>query len=204
MIRQQSKVVRRGSRMGRRPGVVIRMPNRRAGRRKRLFALAATGIAIAAATSIIFRLHLFRIFPSPERARPGALDAAALILQEVNQARIGAGLTPLRSSRRLADIAGAHSRDMAIRHYFSHDTPDRISPEQRLHAAGINYAAIGENIYEEDGGERGGLAERVVHGWLRSPPHRKNMLSADFTRTGVGVARDSAGAVYVTEDFVKE
>lgn len=55
------------------------------------------------------------------------------------------------------------------------------------------------------------VAENVAHGftspranvraWLKSPGHRKNMLSRTYTRLGTGVAKDSNGHTYTVQVF---
>jgi len=125
------------------------------------------------------------------------------ILADVNQARADHGLNPLIPLAALAAVARAHSRDMAMHDYFAHDSPDQGTAEQRLAAAGIHYLMMGENIYTETYPDPG-LAQRAVQGWLHSPPHRKNMLSPSFNRTGIGIARTPGGTSYVTQDFVRQ
>lgn len=55
---------------------------------------------------------------------------------------------------------------------------------------------VGENVAE------GFRAPRSnTRGWLKSPGHRKNMLSRTFTRVGTGVAKDSRGRTYTVQVF---
>jgi uncharacterized protein YkwD len=42
-----------------------------------------------------------------------------------------------------------------------------------------------------------------MKGWLKSPEHLANIISGQFTETGVGVAQSADGATYVTQDFVR-
>lgn len=60
------------------------------------------------------------------------------------------------------------------------------------------YAAenLGTNLGYED------PAEAVLEGWIKSDEHRQTMLE-DFDLTGVGVARDSLGAYYFTQLFIR-
>jgi len=151
--------------------------------------------------------------PAPESAPPLAAAPAAAsgmsaaeerILADVNQARANYGLNPLVPMAALTAVARAHSRDMATHDYFAHDSPGHGSAEQRIAAAGIHYLMMGENIYTETYPNSEGLAQRAVQGWLHSPPHRKNMLSPSFNRTGIGIARTPGGTSYVTQDFVEQ
>ena len=71
---------------------------------------------------------------------------------------------------------------------------------ERARAAGIRFSRLAENIAVNRNVEE---AEAAL---LRSPGHRMNLLSPDFTRLGVGVAFDRDGQgerrVYVTENFL--
>ena len=93
-------------------------------------------------------------------------------MELVNRERTKAGLAELRLSARLAVAARGHSYDMALRHYFSHQSADGVSPEQRIRGSGIDYVEVGENIYMEDypdqrtdgraGGARDGSAAPAI------------------------------------------
>lgn len=77
--------------------------------------------------------------------------------------------------------ARVHSEDMATRGYFSHDTPEGVSPFERMNMAGYEYSTAGENIasgYQ--------TPQDVVQGWLDSPGHCNNMMNGAFTEIGVG------------------
>ena len=50
----------------------------------------------------------------------------------INQERQKQGLSPLKWNKMLAIIAENHSHDMNERHFFSHRTPEGISPKQRI------------------------------------------------------------------------
>ena len=71
---------------------------------------------------------------------------------------------------------------------------------QRLGAPG----AIGENIFAETRAnaafDPGGFAKRASDAWMASPQHRGNVLSPNFTATGIGVAF-SKDRAYATEVF---
>ncbi|HTY56376.1 MAG TPA: CAP domain-containing protein, partial [Candidatus Binataceae bacterium] len=60
-----------------------------------------------------------------------------------------------------------------------------------------------ENIYMEGSPDPSEMPDRAVKAWMASPPHRENMLSANFRETGIGVARSSDGKTYVTQDFLR-
>jgi uncharacterized protein YkwD len=61
------------------------------------------------------------------------------------------------------------------------------------------YLAAGENLARIESRDPVG---RAVSGWLKSPGHRENMLSARFTTTGVGACRKGR-AIYFTQLFLR-
>lgn len=84
----------------------------------------------------------------------------------------------------LNNIAQAHSNDMINRNFFGHVNPDGDGPQQRAIKYGL-YEGIGENVaYNYDIG--------YAHFTLsRSPGHLANIVNPNFTRIGLGIARNS-------------
>jgi uncharacterized protein YkwD len=108
----------------------------------------------------------------------------------VNRERVRAGCGRVRTDERLRRAARGHSRDMADRNYFSHDSPDGRSPWDRAGAAGYD-RAIGENIAK---GQR--TPEAVMSAWMNSDGHRRNILNCDARAIGVGLAYDGGTPVW--------
>ena len=108
------------------------------------------------------------------------------------------GLPNLIWSNALADVARAHSLDLAASNTFSHTGSDGSTPEQRIHRAGITLRFMGENI----SGGRNNPAE-AIRDWMVSAGHRKNILNIDAIYLGVGKARvkRSRFKIYVTQVF---
>ena len=93
----------------------------------------------------------------------------------------------LRWNRELTRAARAHSRDMARNNFFSHTGSDGLKVWDRALAEGYSYRYIGENI-------AAGYANvgSVQSGWLSSPGHCKNLMSANFTHMGVSCVREAS------------
>lgn len=180
------------------------MPTPKAVRRRRAVRTGMVFLGLALIGAIAARVYLNAELPPSAEQIAGVSSEEARIMELVNRERTRAGLAELKLSARLAVAARGHSYDMALRHYFSHQSADGVSPEQRIHGSGIDYVEVGENIYMEDYPDHERLAERAVRGWLGSPGHRKNMLSPVFTEAGVGMARAADGATYVTQDFIRK
>jgi uncharacterized protein YkwD len=118
----------------------------------------------------------------------------------VNDARRHAGLAPLAVDQGLTRIARDHSCAMAGGGFLQHTTPKGESLRDRMMKAGKRFAAVGENIARIESRDP---TARAVAGWLKSPPHRANIMSAEFTHTGVGACR-AGRAVYFTQIFLRE
>jgi uncharacterized protein YkwD len=125
-------------------------------------------------------------------------DAAAedRMLQRINAARADVGVSPLRMDPVLQDAARQHSRDMYARHYFSHQTPDKKSPYDRLREARFHFVAAGENI---------AFAPDPDQAWtslIHSPDHRSNIVNPDFRCVGIGAYKGVGGYEEMfTQDF---
>jgi uncharacterized protein YkwD len=131
------------------------------------------------------------LFAVPERdyyaqRTAGLKDAEAVrkeVLDLVNAERARARARPLLLEPRLDAAAAKHARDMLLRGYFAHESPEGKSVRQRAREAGYTWHAVGENIAE------GQLsAAQVVQAWMESPEHRRNILDRDFIHMGLGLA----------------
>jgi uncharacterized protein YkwD len=196
---------RRSARIPKGPAKVIQLPvgqrRRKSYRRTVGFGIASMGLAAAGAAFVWIYLVPF-IGLAPDLTA-GMSAQEAEILRLVNDQRKRAGAPTLISSQRLVLASRGHSYDMALRNYLGHDGPAGDTPAERVRGVGVDSATLGENLYLDRDNDRAQLAERAVQEWLRSPEHRANLLSPDFTTTGVGIARAADGAAYVTQDFAK-
>lgn len=101
--------------------------------------------------------------------------------------RASAGCGPVAADEGLAGVARAHSVDMRDRGYFSHTSPEGLSPFDRAAGAGVA-GSRAENIARGQSG-----AAAVMAAWMNSPGHRANILNCSLTRLGVGVAQGAGG-----------
>ena len=108
-------------------------------------------------------------------------DLEEKMIELVNEERSKQGLKNLKADPELTAVARAHSRDMFVRGYFSHYTPEGKDPFDRMRAAGIKFLVAGENL---------ALAQTlsIAHqGLMNSPGHRENILRPGFGRIGIGI-----------------
>ena len=109
----------------------------------------------------------------------------AAMLAKINNTRAAHGLRPLTLSGELSTLARSHSRQMA-------------SSSTLFHTASFSsiccWSAIAENVGTGD-------SVRTVHrAFLRSSPHRSNILDTRMRQVGVGIVA-SGGRIWVTEIF---
>ncbi len=126
------------------------------------------------------------------------------IHQETNRKRRDHGLSEVSYTHHLSAIALRHSRDMAQREYFSHESPEGNGPNDRYRKFGHDTRRSGENLAKEYAHvtqSADEVARDVVDGWMNSPPHRKNILRGAFQTEGIGVYLETNGAVYATQNF---
>jgi len=119
------------------------------------------------------------------------------VVELVNAERAKAGLKPLKMNTELNKVATTKSQDMAKNNYFSHTSPTYGSPFDMMKKFGISYKTAGENIAM---GQT--TPEQVMNGWMNSSGHRANILKASFTEIGVGIAKNSSGRLYWTQQFI--
>ncbi|WP_345456614.1 CAP domain-containing protein [Actinoallomurus oryzae] len=120
--------------------------------------------------------------------------AENLAVQLTNRQRAKHGCSALHVDAHLRTAARAHSKDMRVRRYFEHNSPDGRTPWDRIKAAG----------YSRPGAENIAMgyatAQAVVAGWMKSPGHRANILNCSLKAVGIGVEYGSGGPWW-TQDF---
>ncbi|MEO0734870.1 MAG: CAP domain-containing protein [Bacteroidota bacterium] len=87
----------------------------------------------------------------------------------------------LRLDAQLSAAARTHSADQARNGKMTHQGSDGSNVGQRVTRAGFTWRSVGENVawnYQN--------VNHVMEGWLGSPGHCKNIMSAGFTMMGMG------------------
>ncbi len=127
------------------------------------------------------------------------------IIDLVNAERSAVGLSVVKVNTLLVQVARQHSREMYEKGYFDHvsPTPGQRTPMDRyIRALGRmpTWACLSENllyssIIDPDLGHRS---------LMRSAPHRRNILTPEFSDVGVGVYESPDGRFWVTEMFLAQ
>lgn len=123
----------------------------------------------------------------------------AVVVELTNEERSTAAAPPLQRNQTLDAAARLKAEHMAKEEYFSHFSPNGVSPWHWFDEAGYTYAHAGENlaIHFTDSAE-------IVEAWMHSPLHRKNIVNNQYTEIGVGTAQgeyEGYKTVYVVQLF---
>lgn len=120
--------------------------------------------------------------PVPE----GLGNEIRVVLDQVNAVRASHGLPALRLDELLTQSAQGHACTMARAGTFTHEGSG--GAKARMKRAGCRTRLTGENIAM-------GFASgsRTMDLWMNSPGHRGIILTRNFTRIGLGVAKPAPG-----------
>jgi uncharacterized protein YkwD len=131
-----------------------------------------------------------------------AMEEAVLLF--TNKERSRAGLTAFEPSSALNYLARGQSRNMCGIKALQHESDSfpkgwKRFPD-RLKIVGVKSG--GENVaYLSASSEIEKWANQVVNGWMKSAPHRKNILTARFLYLGVGITVCKDDLAYATQVF---
>ncbi|MFI5265125.1 MAG: CAP domain-containing protein [Candidatus Levyibacteriota bacterium] len=117
------------------------------------------------------------------KTNSGTVDVTSekKMLQLINSERKKRGIEALTVSSFLTQVARNHAQDMLERGYFSHYTPEGLSPFDRLEKLSIPYGTAAENLaFAPD-------VDLAVTGLMKSEEHKKNILNPSFHNIGIGV-----------------
>lgn len=118
----------------------------------------------------------------------------AIWLRLVNDFRAKYKLPALVLDDEITNFSQAYAERMANEGFFGHADPQGRNPEARRIAAGLDLP-VGENL------ARDSQTLYAHEGLLRSATHRANILGADWTRVGLGIALDSNNNMLFVQNF---
>ncbi len=200
-------------------------------RDKKSVHLFLTGLVLLfALVSFLFSCVEPRPRPSNRLSEQGSkphiviADLERQIHQIINNERKRHGLHTIAWDDALARIARQHSRDMATRGFFAHESPEGRDFNYRYRMEGYHCAIVtgttihlgAENIMQNNlydsartvNGEvfyawnsQKKIAETTVDSWMNSAGHRKNILTPFWNNEGIGVFIAPDDKVYITQNF---
>lgn len=127
-----------------------------------------------------FFIQIFYVF---DKTKFLAAVLPGVITEITNEERADAGLAPLTENALLTAAAQLKAEDMAAKGYFAHTSPEGLTPWHWFGQVGYKYTHAGENLavnfFE---------SADVAEAWMNSPTHKANIVKANYTEIGVGVA----------------
>jgi uncharacterized protein YkwD len=130
----------------------------------------------------------------PAYSQTPTLRAERDLFAAVNQVRRAQGLTPLRWDESLATAARRHAKVMAERGSAQHEFEGEPSLSARVKQAGAHFTWLSENVIQ-------GPSTEFIHvQFMKSPPHRANILDRDMDSIGIGVV-EQRGQLFAVEDL---
>jgi hypothetical protein len=106
------------------------------------------------------------------------------LFNSVNEERKDQGLAILETNFLLDEAAYAKAQDMLEEDYFSHTSPEGLTPWHWFRYRGYDYQYAGENL------AIGFLNScEVVKAWMNSETHRQNILNPNYEDMGLAVLR---------------
>lgn len=108
----------------------------------------------------------------------------------INRERTRRGLKSLKTNTALLKASDWQNRDMIEHEYFNHTRPDGPDFADRIldfgYAEGSNGYSLGENLAWAS--QAIATPRKMVKMWMKSPPHRKNILTKGFRDQAVSAA----------------
>jgi uncharacterized protein YkwD len=136
----------------------------------------------------------------------GALETRIATLVEEQRQKLDPKARPLAIDPELSKIARARASDMAAKSYLAHAAPNGDTSASLLMEQDAKWQGLlGENLAAQHYTRQSGVAvedfaQRFLDEWLKSPPHRDNMVFANYDHAGVGAAVNG-DTVYVAVLF---
>ena len=134
------------------------------------------------------------LLPQMAHAQGGHDGPEQILFQSANRERTGRGLPPLAWNAALAEAARQHAVLLAQQNTLSHQLPGEADLAHRAARAGARFSTVAENVAE------GPSAESLHQQWMKSPPHRANLLDPQLNSAGIAVAKRN-GTLFAVEDF---
>lgn len=117
------------------------------------------------------------------------LSTEEAVAELVNSERKSAGKADLILDSKLCEAAEIRAKE--ISEYFSHTRPDGSACFTVLDEIGIGYGAAGENIAAGQSSP-----DEVMKDWMNSSGHKRNILSGDYRKIGIGLYKSKEGYGY--------
>ena len=131
------------------------------------------------------------------------------IIAHTNEERQKRGLPRVQPKRNMNAAARSHSQHMAKVGILAHEGIGDGTPESRARKYNCGEGLWSENCqgpwskqylkYYKTTEEE--LGKKAVDNWMKSPPHRKNLLRSEWVAMGAGAGQGRDGGIYLTQTF---
>jgi uncharacterized protein YkwD len=174
-------------------------------RARTLASLVLAGTALLAPVTAAHAATCPNADTMPAAGNEAQIDQATLCL--LNEQRAAAGLPALTENAQLDSSSTAFSKLMVTEGFFDHTSPEGTTVVNRLTQVGYLPGEGSWNAGENIAWGQGTLAtpSSIMTAWMNSAGHRENILSADYSDIGLGVAAGTPvggampGATYTTD-----
>ncbi|MFA6285655.1 MAG: CAP domain-containing protein [Parcubacteria group bacterium] len=116
------------------------------------------------------------------------------IIGLTNSSRAAENKSMLTENSKLSLSAKAKAEDMVAKNYFSHTSPEGVTPWKWIDGENYDYGYAGENLAMDFQS-----AEKMEDAWMKSPTHRANILNEKYKDIGVAV---KAGSINGSETIL--
>lgn len=129
----------------------------------------------------------------------GVNISTSVLVDLTNESRLAVNEAPLVRNPTLDAAASLKVTDMIQKDYFSHDSPEGVSPWHWFNTVGYKFLYAGENLavnFTE--------SSDVQKAWLNSPLHRDNLLNVHFKEIGMSAMEGmykGAPTIYIVQLF---
>ena len=131
------------------------------------------------------------------------------IIAHTNKERKNLGRPRVQAKRNMNAAARSHSQHMAEVRKLAHEGIGDGTPESRALEHNCGEGLWSENcqglwsnqflkFYKTTENE---LGKKAVENWMKSRPHRKNLLKPDWVAMGAGAGQSRDGGIYLTQIF---
>jgi len=162
---------------------------------KRVIFYGTLGIVVKGIAVITALLLPLQVFVMPEVLS----IQEERVMELTNQVREREGIPPIFKEIRLGYSSFDKARDMSIKGYFEHVSPDGKRLRDFLYDAGYEFSVAGENLAVGFS-----TPETMVRAWVNSPTHFANLIDPEYQHIGVGMSPgvyQAHPAMYVAQHF---
>jgi len=111
--------------------------------------------------------------------------SSSQLLNLTNEQRQKNNLEGFTMNETLNRAAELKAKDMVENNYWSHVSPNGVSPWYWIDESGYKYQGAGENLAKNYADEAS-----IVNAWMVSSAHRENILNSQYKEVGIAAAED--------------